>query len=326
MFENRIRNWQTLLVGAVVFTLLLSGCCAKEPKVYRVGILSGLDFFVDTADGFKDKMTELGYVEGENITYDLQKTNFDPEAEQRILEKFIADEVDLIVVFPTEVVLAAKSATQGTDIPVLFAQAFTEGVDLVESLREPGGNITGVRYPGPDLAVKALEILVEVAPQAERVWVPYLQGYPSVPGQLEAMRSAAASLGVTLVEVPVTSTADLEADLQARAQSDDLGIDAMMTIYEPVATWPDAAAVITKFAVEHQLPLGNQSAFRIVVDNVAVGKQAAPLADKILKGTPAGTIPVVSAEPILKIEYTAALEQGLTVPEELLHRADVIER
>lgn len=325
--QRKIQARWVILVWILVVTLLLSGCASAPPqKVYRVGILSGLDFFADTADGFKAAMTELGYVEGENIIYDMQTTNFDPAEEQRILEKFVADEVDLIFVFPTEVALAAKAATQGTDIPVLFANSFIEGIDLVESVREPGGNITGVRYPGPDLAVKGFETLIEIAPQAKRVWVPYLQDYPSVPSQLEVIRPVAASMGVTLVELPATSTAEIEADLQARAQSDDLGIDAMLTIYEPIATWPDAVAVITEFAAEHQLPIGNQIVFRIVVDNVQVGRQAAPLADKILKGIPAGTIPVASAEPILVINYAEAEELGLTVPESLLGRADEIIR
>lgn len=322
---SRTRNVLTILILAVLFVLLLSGC-AQKPKVYRVGILSGLDFFSDTADGFKAKMTELGYVEGKNIIYDLQKTNFDPVKEKQILDKFVADKVDLIFTFPTEVALAAKAATQGTNIPVLFASSFTEGTDLVKSVREPGGNTTGVRYPGPDLAVKGLETLNEIAPQAKRIWVPYLQGYPSVPSQLEAMRPVAASMGVTLVEVPATSTAEIEADLQARAKADDLDIDAILTIYEPLATWADAVAVITKFAAKHQVPIGNQVVFRIVVDNVQMGRQAAPLADKILKGTPAGSISVVSADRILVINYTEAQQLGLAVPESLLRRADKIIR
>jgi putative ABC transport system substrate-binding protein len=320
-----------MLNVAVVVSLLLSGCGATPtpPKVYRVGILSGLDFFADTADGFKAEMTELGYIEGENIIYDMQTTDFDPAEEQRILEKFVADDVDLIFTFPTEVSLAAKAATQGTDIPVLFAHAFIEGFGLVESVREPGGNITGVRYPGPDLAVKGLETLLEIAPQAKRLWVPYLQGYPSVPSQLEALRPVATSLGVTLVEVPATSVADIEADLQAREESDDIGIDGILQIHEPLATWPDATAVISEFAAEYKLPFlgtGGVCVIIMTTDPVQVGKQAAPLADKILKGTPAGTIPVVSADTVLTINYAAAQELGLTVPEGLLNQADEIIR
>ncbi len=313
-----------VVVVAVVVLLVVKP--TQKPKVYRVGILCGLDFFLDIADEFKAEMAELGYIEGENIIYDMQTTNFDPDEEQRILEKFVADEVDLIFTFPTEVALAAKAATQGTDIPVLFASAFIEGIDLVESVREPGGNITGIRSPGVDLAAKDLEILVEIAPQVKRVWIPYLQGYPNIPSQLEALHSTAEILGVTLVEVPATDFADIEADLQARAQADDLGIDALMTIYDPLSTWPDVLDAMIEFAIEHQVPIGNQIAFTIDIDIVRVGRQAAPMADKILKGTPAGTIPVISADTVMIIYYTTAQELGMTIPENVLRQADEIIR
>ncbi|MBI1877828.1 MAG: ABC transporter substrate-binding protein [Chloroflexi bacterium] len=321
-----------LLIAAV---LILSGCNVEAaPKVYRVGILSGIDFFATTVDGFKAKMTELGYVEGQNIVYDIQKTNFDPPTEERILKKFVADKVDLIFVFPTEASLAAKAATQGTNIPVLFAHAFVEGNTLVESVRQPGGNITGVRFPGPDIAVKRLEILHELVPQAKRVWAAYQRDYPSVPPVLEVLRPAAASLGVTLVEVPATSAADIQADLQARAKSADIDIDAILFLPEPLTVAPDAFPVITKFAVEHKVPIagplisaeGSGIVFGNLSDSVEVGKLAAPLADKIFKGIPAGTIPVVSPESHLRINYKVAQELGLTVPEGLLSQADEIIR
>src|SRR5262249_19508203 len=109
------RIWASLVLLTLV-TLVLSSCATSTTKVYHVGILSGLDFFANTADSFKTKMAELSYVEGKNIIYDLQKTNVDPTTEAKILDKFVADQVDLIFVFPTEVSLAAKQATQGTNI------------------------------------------------------------------------------------------------------------------------------------------------------------------------------------------------------------------
>jgi ABC-type uncharacterized transport system substrate-binding protein len=62
------------------------------------------------------------------------------------------------------------------------------------------------------------------------------------------------------------------------------------------------------------------------IDHFNTGKQAAPLADKILRGTPPGTIPVVSSESYLKINHRLAQELGLTVPEDLLGMATEIIR
>jgi putative ABC transport system substrate-binding protein len=331
---NKIRNIWTILIWGVVVTLLLSSCGTQASKVYRVDILCGLDLFTDTADGFKAKMTELGYIEGQNIVYEVQKTNFEPSVEQRILQKFVDDKVDLIFVFPTEISLAAKAATQETNIPVVFAHAGLEGTNLVNSIREPGGNITGVRYPGLDFAVKRLEILLQLAPQAKRIWVPDQRNYPIVPGEREALRRVAAFSGVTLVEVPADSPADIQADLQARAKLADIGLDAILTIPEPLASHPDVRAAMGKFATEHNVPIGGTpfllgeygTVFGLGINSVEVGKQAAVLADKIFKGIPVGTIPVVPGKGHLQINNKMAQKMGLTVPEGLLKQADEVIR
>jgi len=333
-YQCKIGTWQLLLILVSVFSMILSGCGAKKPKVYRVGILSGLGFVADITDGFKAGMTELGYIEGENITYDVQTTEFDMAAYQRILNKFVADKVDLIVVFPTEASVEAKNATQGTDIPVLFTFALIEGMGLVDSVREPGGNITGVRYPGPDIAVKRFEILREIVPDAKRVWLPYQRDYPIVDSQLEVLYPVAEAAGVTLIEFPASNPAELEAELNARAQQNDVGMDAIMFLVEPLAVTLDDYLVIAKFAYEHKIPLGGafmpvegyESIFGVNVKSYDTGLLAAPLADKIFKGTPAGTIPVVSAENFVQFHYTAAQRLGVTIPESLLSQADEVVR
>ena len=323
-----------LVSAFMVFTLLLSGCGAQETKVYRVGILSGLDFVADTADGFKEGMAELGYIEGENIVYDVQKTNFDMEAYRSILNKFVEDDVDLIVSFPTEATIEAKAATEGTDIPVVFSFSLVEGMNIIDSVREPGGNITGVRYPGPDFAVQRLEVLLELVPSAKNIWVPYQRGYPIVPPQLELLHDVAKSTGVSLIEFPADDAAELKAEFDRLAQSGDIGIDAILMVVEPLTVTPDNYVVVAQFAHENNIPFGGAyspagdlaNIFGVDVISFNAGKVAAPLADKVLKGTPAGTIPVASSEPFLTIDYGMAQKFGLTVPEGLLKRADNIIR
>lgn len=335
-YENHTRIW-ILLSGLMIVALLLSGCSqAQESKVYRVGVLSGLDAFSPAIDGLKAKMTELGYVEGKNIAYDVQKTNVDMEAYKSIAKKFVDDKVDMIFVFPTEASMEVKAAAQGTNIPVVFALSFTDvkGINLIDSIREPGGNITGVRFPSADIASKRLQILLEMVPNAKRVFVPYLKDYPNVPGQLDVIRPQSQTSGVELIEFAAASPQELQTELDKRATSSEIGFDAILMIAEPLAITPPFYTILGKFSYEHKIPIGgalmepdgNSSIFGLLPQANAAGEQAAFLADKIFKGTPAGTIPVSTSDSYFQINYKAAQALGVTVPEGLLKQADEIIR
>jgi putative tryptophan/tyrosine transport system substrate-binding protein len=317
----------------IMFCVLLSSCTEKH-KVYHVGILSGLNLFSGIADTFRTEMTNLGYVEGKDIIYDIQKTNFEPDKEQQILRRFVDSRVDLIFGFNTEVALEAKEATKGTGIPVVFANAFIEGNTLVDSIREPGGDITGVRYPGTDVAVKRLDILHELVPQAKRIWLPYQTGYPAVPDELAVVRQSAATLNLTLIEFSSDNTTHLKSELESRSESDDIGFDAVLLIPESLSTTKVAFETIANFTRTRRIPVGGSAivtqdygtVFAVTVDSTETGMRAARLADKIFKGVKAGTIPVVSSESYLKINYNVAQELGLNVSEGLLSRADEVIR
>ncbi len=329
--QNNKGIWLATLILIVVSSLLISGCGAEEPRVYRVGILGG-GLMVAISDGFKAKMTELGYVEGQNVVYDFPEDQADMQA---VAEQFVADKVDLIFTAgSTPAALTAKAATQGTDVPVVFAYAGIEGNGLVDSVREPGGNITGVRYPGPETISKRLELLLEIAPQVKRVWIGYDKNSSNIAPTLEVLRPTASALGVTLVEVPATTPEELQADLAARNQLSDVGLDGIILMPDGFNYSSDGFAMISKFAGEHRIPLGASSlhmveqgaVFGLSSDMIKVGELAAPLADKVLQGTPAGTIPVLTPNQDLYINYKVAQELGLNLDEGLLSQAAEIIR
>ncbi len=323
--------------GRFIISIILLACsfstmsCPK-PKVYRVGVLSGLSFFAGITDGFKSRMTELGYREGIGIAYDVQETDFDMAAYDRILKKFVADNVDLILVFPTEASQQAKAVTAGTGIPVVFANAFTEGTGLVDSVQEPGGNITGVRWPGPEIVAKSFDIWKELVPGVKRMWIIYQRGYPIIQNQLDTLRPMAATVNVTLIEVPVNSPQELEAELEKRPGPFDA--DVINMISEPLISTPQGFAAVSKFAAKHNIPLGGgpifegpyPSLYGLVPESVPQGREAAFLADKIFKGTPAGTIPVITAEHVFILNYRQAKKLNLNITENLLGQAEKVIR
>jgi putative tryptophan/tyrosine transport system substrate-binding protein len=315
-------------------TILLLSSCSSKTKVYHVGILSGADTFIDIAHGFKAKMTELGYIEGKNVIYDLQAVNADPDGEQRIAKKFVTDKVDLIFAFPTEAAVKSKNAAQDTKIPVVFAMAGIEGNNLVKSISQPGENITGVRFPGPDLTVKRFEILSQLAPNVKRLYIVYDVNYPTARPSLAVLHPAVASKGVTLVEDHVRNIKELKAALRKRSGLRDIGVDAILIMPETLTQSPEGWAQISRFAEAHRIPIAGSAAFEAdmgavfsyLPDTTETGRLAASLADKIFKGTPAGSIFVVTPDSRLRLNYKLAMKLGLTVNESLMSLANEVIR
>lgn len=326
---SKIKRSMIWLVGTLVISLLVCGCTKETPTIFKVGIICGPDFFLPVIDGLKAKMAELGFVEGKNIVYDLQAFNADPQGEKRAAERFVKDRVDLIVTTPTEPSLTAQAAIKGTDIPLVFAYASLEGNNLVQSVSTPGDNITGLRFSGPEECCRHLELMLEFVPTAKRVWICYNENYPTIEPSIAVLRGLAASRGVTLVEVPAETIDEIKADLLRRARSNNPGMDAILLMPEPFSHSPAGWSAIRNFADDHKIPIGGSFLFTVeqgalfgdANDLFRVGELTAPLAKKVLEGVPAGTIPVLTPEPILIINYNVAEKLQIAVPEGLLHMA-----
>jgi putative tryptophan/tyrosine transport system substrate-binding protein len=335
------------IIWIIVFVLVILAAVAfflfnKNPlnnqsaKIYKVGILNGFDYFGATVDGFKAKMTELGYIEGKNVSYDIQKTDADIAKYKEALQKFATDKDDLILTFPTEAAMEGKAIAQSSGIPMVFTNANVEGMNLIDSVRAPGNNITGVRYPGPDIALKRLEVLLKIAPNVKKILVPYDKNYPNVPPQLAVLREWAPKMKVTLFEAPVSTPAELQSYIDSLIKKGQK-IDAVLTLAEIVSADPRYVDVYGKFAQGNKIPSGGafilkkngynyESLFGVAVDSYAVGAQAAILANKIFSGISAGTIPVVSAENYIEINYKAASAMGITLSDSVLTTANNIVR
>ncbi len=324
----------SLLLMTVAVCISLSNCSEKKQKVYHVGILTDYSPFLAIADGFKSGMVELGYIEGENIVYDVQIKDFDPEGQKTAVKQFIKDKVDLIFTFPTEASVIAYKLTQGTDMTVVFAMCGVEGNLPIESVRHPGGNITGVRFPGPDNTVKHLELMLEIKPETKRIWATYNPNYPNTVAILEALREAVSSYDVQLLEAPNETIEEVEADLQNLVASGKVNVDAILLLPEGLSQSPDVSKAIIEFAKKHNLPVGGGvpftldlgAVFSFLPDDSEMGKLAALSAHKIFNGIPAGTIPLITPENYLYLNYKAIQDLGLTASEGLLGQAKEIIR
>lgn len=142
---------------------------AQQAKPAVIGVLSP-HFRDPTFAGFFERLRELGYQEGTNLTLLRRSADAQLERLPELAAELVRAKVDVIVAIYTPGSRAAIDATK--TIPVVIGMVGDPvGTGLVTALARPGGNVTGVSNMSGDLASKRLEILKEAAPSARRIGV-----------------------------------------------------------------------------------------------------------------------------------------------------------
>jgi putative tryptophan/tyrosine transport system substrate-binding protein len=144
---------------------------AQQPSMPVVGFISGRSprDSEALAAAFRRGLTESGYIEGQNVAIEYRWAEYHNER----LPAMVADLVDLKVaviaaIGGTPTVLAAKAATATT--PIVFAMGSDPVTsDVVTSLNQPGGNVTGVTFFTGPLGPKRLELLRDLVPKATTI-------------------------------------------------------------------------------------------------------------------------------------------------------------
>jgi putative ABC transport system substrate-binding protein len=322
--RNGTRVGWTLGVGVVVFSLLLTACGSAKPKIYTVGVVNELPSMNPVVDGFKAGMTELGYVEGKNITYIYHDaTGGDPQKNDAEIKGFMDQKVSLILAVGTSPAIAAKKAVEGTGIPVVFAPVVDPVAEgLVKSINHPGGNLTGIQ--GVVGSPKVLEWLLKIAPGTKSVYAPYNPADPIAVLSVKPLPDAAAKLGVELVLDEVSSGDQELAAIKALPKD-----SAILFVVSPslIPTWGS----VLDLAAELRIPtgtdlVGDKVLFTYTSSLSQVGKQTAVLVDKVFKGTKPGDLPVETAEMSLSINLKTAQAIGLNVSDDILRQATTVVR
>jgi putative tryptophan/tyrosine transport system substrate-binding protein len=195
---------------------------AQQPaRIPRIGILFASSASVQSAriDAFRQRLRELGYVEGKNIVIEYRYAEGKLERLPDLAAELVGLKVDVIVTVP-QAILAAQKASP--IIPLVFAlHPDPVGSGLVSSLARPGGNITGLSLIAPDLNGKRLELLKEAFPKVARVAFLWQSTRISTRGNLALtdMEAAAKALGVKLISLPVRGLDDFESAF-ARAKGE----------------------------------------------------------------------------------------------------------
>jgi putative ABC transport system substrate-binding protein len=324
--QNRIRNgWTAILIGVVVVSLLLSGC-GGGPKTYTIGMVNHAPSMVPVFEGFKAGMAELGYVEGKNVTYISHGVlGTDPEAIANDIKSLLDQKVDLLVTIGSPTTLPAEKAVEGTKTPIVFAPViYPLDAGVVKSISRPGGNATGVQS-GNTIA-KALEWLLKVAPNIKKVYVPYNPKDQVSVLSVKTIQEAAPQLGVELVLAEV-GTPD---ELMATADTLPKDVQGVFLVTSPsldprLSEFAQAAAQ-RGLAVGAYSHVEDTALVTYTSDTFLIGKQAARMADQVLRGITPADLPVETAEYFLTINLKTAKTLNLDIPDDVLRQAKTVIR
>ncbi len=348
MSKNKILIGCAVLIVAVLGVVFAftqgdktsTGIPARE-KPLQVGIIQNIKTLDAAVDGFKLGLTEAGYKEGVDIVYQYQSADGNIDKIKQIADEYIAQDVDLILTITPSPARVALERTRlaGKPIPIVF----THGVavvesGLVESYKSSGNNLTGVVPDEPNLMAKKLEFLKQINPATKKVGVFYTskQENPGTILVLKVMHEKAPSLGIEIVEYDLKTPASPESTVVMQRTADAIKpgeVDAILTIPDTAVNYKDNPDILIEIGRKLKIPIlfittpqvlkGGLFSYR--QDDVAFGKQASVLADKIFRGTLPADIPLELANKyILVINLRVAKELGLTIPPSMLSIADQV--
>jgi putative tryptophan/tyrosine transport system substrate-binding protein len=278
-----------------------------------------------TCRHFRERLRELGYVEGQNIIIEPRHWEGKLERLRELVAELVRLNCDFILTSGTEAAAAAKNATK--TIPVVMAfSADTVRLGIVASLARPGGNVTGMTSTGAELYGKRLELLKEVVTKLSRVAFLWSPSNPDAEYNVKGADPVARHLNVGIQSIEVKGPDDFEwafkAAMEKHAQALAVSAGGFFGVHR---------TRIVELAEKNRLPavyptLRYVDAGGLMIyaeDRNEQFQRAAEYVDKILKGTKPADLPVERVKKFeLVINLKAAKQIGLTIPPNVLARAD----
>lgn len=281
-----------LLASAAV--LALSAQAQTPPPLIAIVNFGDHPALRETVDGFKQKMTALGRVEGKDIQYDYQHVNFDRTLIPQMLQRAQSKNPKLIFAVTTGVTQATVRGISDKSIPIVFGSV----VDPVVAKIVPAWSGGSPTYAGasmlPDFDL-ALAFVKQVIPGAKRVGTLFNPGEDNDTTNIDLITKSAKAAGLELVTVPVDNAADIPVRMQSLVGKVDVVYLIQSNVIQTSMPVVAQVAQRLKLAVINSVydpALKDQLAGFYAISYRRNGEHAATIADRILKGEKPADIPV----------------------------------
>ena len=301
---------------------------ASEASVPHIVVLTPHVAWPSMKAGLQQGLRELGYVNGQNVRVEWRQSAATAESFQRLAADSVRAEVDVFVTIGTPATRAALEVTK--TVPIVFVVGDPVRSGFAVSLAKPGGNATGVSIVDTDLSAKRLELLRLCVPKATRVLYLMNSSNPLAPSMLKETEKAAHSLGIALVSLDVRNADELDSALRAILRRRE---DAILASPDPLFLANNArisgalrkARLPGMFAFREYLKDGALMSYGANLKEVS--RQVATYVDRILKGAKPADLPIEQISSYeLVIDLRAAKALGVTVPQDVVMRADEVIR
>jgi ABC-type uncharacterized transport system substrate-binding protein len=186
------KNISFLLAGVLAIIIFVALYFTSfSPQTFVIGYINPNPTEFEGAQGFLRNLPKYGFKEGQNTTIIKIETTDKTEIEESIRD-MVEKKVDLIFTMTTPATKMAKRITRGTDIPVVFIIYDAIKSGIVESLVNHKGNLTGIQLRGS--TAKALEKLVEIAPDTKHLLTPVCFDTGAAKRSLKDLQNSAAEI------------------------------------------------------------------------------------------------------------------------------------
>lgn len=328
MYKREVSMKPKLFFALAVWMAFVTPGWAEAEKVIRIGGLISGDSFIPAFEGFKKRMTELGYIEGKNIIYDLRNSKRDRERLKRLAADLVQSKPDLIVTSSTTATVPVAKVTKGTNIPVVFLSAGNP-LKVVKSYASSGNNLTGISSGSLELLGKRMELLKELVPQLKRVIVLQAPSATNYEKSRRLTEEAAKRLGLEIAEVQALNVKHFKEKILPLINR-QLG---QAFFLPPVSSSFLSRKMLAEHLIKEKIPsvgpnvqyarAGMLAAYSS--DYYELGRQGAILVDKVLKGAWPTDLPIEMPFKLkLVINLKTAKAIGLKIPKEILLRADEV--
>ena len=330
----RRREFVAIIAGAAAAPVVVMHVAAQQAaKLPRVGLLAPgrpdaapNTLTIRSLNAFRKALRDLGYIEGQNVELLIRWDEGQIERNRTLAIELLAAGVDIIVATTTQATLAAREATRA--VPIVAA-AFGGGdpieLGLADSLRRPGGNITGIVLQTHLLPGKRLQLIKEAVPSISRL---ALFWYDPRSLSKQDYDAAARTLNVELDAFEVDRPEKFETTFQSARE---LGADAV--VLSQSAFFASHSVRIAELALKYRVPtMSGETGFAQLggfmnygPDIVDAWRKAATYVDRMLKGEKPGDLPMEQSVKFeLAINLKTAKALGLALPPTLLARADEV--